>query len=66
MCLHSTDQKGTRKKATLILEDGSKFDGFSFGADKSVGGEIGENENVQYWFNYWFNYWYDSGSIVVQ
>ena len=41
MCLHSPDQKETRKKATLILEDGTKFEGFSFGADKSVGGEIG-------------------------
>ena len=41
MCLHCPDQKETRKKATLILEDGTKFEGFSFGADKSVGGEIG-------------------------
>ena len=41
MCLHSPNQKKIKKKATLILEDGTKFEGFSFGADKSVGGEIG-------------------------
>ncbi|MDO4510880.1 MAG: glutamine-hydrolyzing carbamoyl-phosphate synthase small subunit [Bacteroidales bacterium] len=28
------------KKATLILEDGTKFKGYSFGADKSCSGEV--------------------------
>ena len=28
------------KKATLILEDGQQFEGYSFGSDKSVAGEI--------------------------
>lgn len=27
-------------KATLTLEDGSKFEGVSFGAEKSVNGEV--------------------------
>ncbi|MDR1380097.1 MAG: carbamoyl-phosphate synthase (glutamine-hydrolyzing) small subunit, partial [Tannerella sp.] len=27
-------------KATLILDDGSKYEGFSFGAEKSVTGEV--------------------------
>ncbi len=30
----------TQKKATLILEDGTKFEGFSFGADKACSGEV--------------------------
>ena len=30
----------TLKKATLILEDGTKFEGFSFGATKSCSGEV--------------------------
>ena len=29
-----------RKKASLILEDGTVFEGFSFGAAASVGGEV--------------------------
>lgn len=28
-----------RKKATLILEDGTRFEGFSFGAEKNIAGE---------------------------
>jgi hypothetical protein len=30
-----------RVKATLYLEDGSKFEGYSFGAAQGVGGEVG-------------------------
>lgn len=37
------DEQGT--KATLILEDGTSVEGLSFGADKSVGGEVGETTN---------------------
>ena len=29
-----------RKKAILILEDGSQFEGWSFGAEKEVAGEV--------------------------
>ena len=43
MCLHSPDQDDTRKRARLVLEDGTEFEGFSFGAEHSVGGEIGLN-----------------------
>ena len=32
----------TKKRAKLILEDGTVFEGYSFGADVSVGGEVGE------------------------
>jgi Carbamoyl-phosphate synthase small chain, CPSase domain len=32
--------KGTTKKVLLELADGSSFTGFSFGAEKSVGGEL--------------------------
>ena len=32
----------TKKRAKLILEDGTEFEGYSFGADVSVGGEVGE------------------------
>ena len=30
----------TRKTATLVLDDGSMFHGFSFGFDKAVAGEV--------------------------
>ena len=30
-----------KKKAKLILQDGSEFEGYSFGADTSIGGEVG-------------------------
>ena len=30
----------TRKTATLVLDDGSMFRGFSFGFDKAVAGEV--------------------------
>ena len=40
MCLNSTEQE-KRTKATLILEDGTQFEGFSFGAEENVSGEIG-------------------------
>merc|ERR1719481_1487271 len=39
MCLNSTEQE-KRTKATLILEDGTQFEGFSFGAEENVSGEI--------------------------
>lgn len=35
-----TDPSEPRVKATLTLEDGSKFEGVSFGAEKSVNGEV--------------------------
>ena len=41
MCLHTLEQADDRKKATLILEDGTSFSGYSFGSDESIGGEIG-------------------------
>lgn len=31
-----------RKKACLILEDGTEFKGYAFGAPKSISGEVGE------------------------
>ena len=31
-----------KKKAKLILEDGTILEGFSFGAEVSIGGEVGE------------------------
>ena len=30
-----------KKKAKLILEDGTILEGFSFGAEVSIGGEVG-------------------------
>ena len=30
----------TRKTATLILEDGSQFQGWSFGAERETAGEV--------------------------
>lgn len=30
------------KKATLVLEDGTKFEGFVFGSPTSVAGEVGK------------------------
>lgn len=30
----------TKRRATLILDDGSRFEGFSFGYEKAVGGEV--------------------------
>ena len=42
MCLNQDQDKMDRKKATLILEDGTTFSGFSFGAETSIGGEIGK------------------------
>ena len=30
------------RKAFLVLEDGTKFEGVGFGASKSIGGEVGE------------------------
>eukprot|EP00092_Neocalanus_flemingeri_P024222 GFUD01026270.1.p1 GENE.GFUD01026270.1~~GFUD01026270.1.p1 ORF type:complete len:2226 (-),score=685.36 GFUD01026270.1:76-6753(-) len=40
MCLNSGEMDTDRKKATLVLEDGTTFSGFSFGAETSIGGEI--------------------------
>ena len=31
-----------KKKAKLILEDGTILEGFSFGAEVSIGGEVGK------------------------
>ena len=42
MCLNPPLEKQYKKKAALILEDGTIFRGFSFGAEKSIGGEIGK------------------------
>ena len=47
MCLHPTRDNFNRKKATLILEDGSEFPGFSFGAETSIGGEIGGEFSIK-------------------
>ena len=38
------DEQGT--KAALILEDGTSVEGLSFGAEKSVGGEVGKVKYV--------------------
>jgi hypothetical protein len=35
-----SDSKEHRVKATITLEDGSKFEGISFGAEKPVNGEV--------------------------
>ena len=44
MCKQPSEERTPREKvkATLYLEDGSKFEGYSFGADQGVGGEVGE------------------------
>ena len=52
MCLHPTRDNFNRKKATLILEDGSEFPGFSFGAETSIGGEIGREFSVNVLYAY--------------
>ena len=43
MCKQPSSEPSTRErvKATLHLEDGSKFEGYSFGAATGVGGEVG-------------------------
>ena len=45
MCKQPSEERTPREKvkATLYLEDGSKFEGYSFGADQGVGGEVGES-----------------------
>lgn len=42
------------RKATLVLEDGTEFRGFVFGATVSVPGEVGKKE-LQY-FPYWLHF----------
>ena len=44
MCKQPSEERLPREKvkATLFLEDGSKFEGFSFGAAQGVGGEVGK------------------------
>ena len=34
--------RATMSKAVLVLEDGSEYEGISFGADISVPGEVGK------------------------
>ena len=51
MCLNPPLEKMDRRKATLILEDGTQFSGFSFGAETSIGGEIGELSFVYVMFH---------------
>jgi carbamoylphosphate synthase small subunit len=41
MCL-STTKPDEKKRATLILENGQRLSGFSFGSATSIGGEVGE------------------------
>jgi hypothetical protein len=43
MCKRLSEERPPREKvkATLHLEDGSKFEGYSFGANIGVGGEVG-------------------------
>ena len=41
MCLKTVQQGEARRRAVLVLEDGTRFPGYSFGAEVSVGGEIG-------------------------
>lgn len=36
----SAEESGERKKATLVLDDGTTFAGWSFGAERSVSGEV--------------------------
>jgi hypothetical protein len=44
MCKQSSEESSPKErvKATLYLEDGSKFEGYSFGASQGFGGEVGE------------------------
>ena len=48
----TTSEKGgihdhlARTKATLVLEDGTKLEGFSFGAERSVSGEVVFNTSM--------------------
>lgn len=34
-----------KAKATLVLQNGQRFQGYSFGAKVSIGGEVGKMEN---------------------
>ena len=34
-----------KAKATLVLQNGQRFQGYSFGAKVSIGGEVGKIEN---------------------
>ena len=43
MCLQV--EKPVQKKAVLILENGQRFHGLSFGSATSIGGEVG-NSNL--------------------
>jgi carbamoylphosphate synthase small subunit len=43
------------QQGTLILEDGSKFDGFVFGASTNTAGEVGKtilNESLLSFFSF--------------
>ena len=43
-----------KKKAKLILEDGTILEGFSFGAEVSIGGEVGKyNEEIFHQVEIW-------------
>ena len=43
-----------KKKAKLILEDGTILEGFSFGAEVSIGGEVGKyNDEVLHQVDLW-------------
>ena len=43
MCRKPTAESPDQRRARLILEDGTEFQGWSFGAETSRAGEIGED-----------------------
>ncbi len=45
------------ERGTLILEDGSEFDGFVFGARTNTTGEVGKRLLINFFF-FWFTYFY--------
>jgi hypothetical protein len=51
MCLNPNQENMDRKRATLVLEDGTTFNGFSFGVETSIGGEIGKSKLIYNIYN---------------
>ena len=44
MCKQPSSESNPKEKvkATLYLEDGTKFEGYSFGSNQGIGGEVGK------------------------
>jgi len=45
------------KRGTLILEDGSEFNGFVFGATKNTTGEVGKKIIIDFIFLFMYDYY---------